>query len=191
MKKLICLMLAIILSSAAILVMLPSEAKADAASGGEYNFKEADYNVVVNAPDNYVNFRYGPGLEYGIDCRIYNGASLHISRTADNMYDGLKWGQTYYQGRWGWVSLSQTSRTGWVKSSGKWYYYDSYGTMKTGWVKVKGKWYYLNSSGVMQTGWVKVKNKWYYLNSKGVMQTGWVWIGSKQYHFNSSGVWDQ
>ena len=92
-----------------ICFLLPSIVMADAASGGEYNYQEANYDVVVSAPDGYVNFRYGPGLEYGICTPIYNGEYLHINATMDNYYDGLAWGQTIYGDQYGWVSLSQTS----------------------------------------------------------------------------------
>lgn len=97
-----------------ICFLFPSIVMADAATGGEYNYQEADYDVVVSAPDGYVNFRYGPGLEYGICCPIYNGEYLHINATMDNYYDGLAWGQTVYGGNYGWISLSQTTPVGYA-----------------------------------------------------------------------------
>ena len=92
-----------------VALTVPGIALADAASGGEYNFQEADFYVVVDAPDYYVNFRFGPGMEYGIKYPIYNGEVLHVTATSDNYNDGLWWGQVNYNGDWGWISISQTS----------------------------------------------------------------------------------
>lgn len=105
MKRLTAI-LAVLLCAA---LTVPCTALADAASGGEYNYQEADFYVVVDAPDYYVNFRYGPGMEYGIKYPIYNGEILHVTATSDNYYDGLWWGQVDYNGDWGWISISQTS----------------------------------------------------------------------------------
>ena len=99
-----------ILAAGCMISLLFSEAVlADAAVESGYNYQDAGYYVVVNAPDGYVNFRYGPGLEYGILFPIYNGEILYISTTANNLYDGLLWGQTEYEGNYGWGSISQTS----------------------------------------------------------------------------------
>ena len=93
----------------AALLLFPTSAMADAAIGGEHNYQDVDYYVVVDAPDGYVNFRYGPGLEYGINFPIYNGEILHVTGTMDNYYDGLLWGQAEYGGNYGWFSINQTS----------------------------------------------------------------------------------
>ena len=101
-----------ILITAAFVCMaltFPLNVYADAAVGGEHNFRSADYYVIVDAWDGYVNFRYGPGLEYGIYCPIYNGEVLYIQSVADNYYDGLTWGETYYDGYYGWISLTEVS----------------------------------------------------------------------------------
>ena len=76
-------------------LLFPGTAMADAAVGGEYNYQYADFYVMVDANDGYVNFRYGPGLEYGINYPIYNGEVLHIEATADNYLDGLYWGHLF------------------------------------------------------------------------------------------------
>ena len=93
----------------AALLLFPTSVMADAAIGGEHNYQDVDYYVVVDAPDGYVNFRYGPGLEYGINFPIYNGEILHVTGTMDNYYDGLLWGQAEYGGNYGWFSINQTS----------------------------------------------------------------------------------
>ena len=105
MKRIIAILVALSCLTAAF----PGIVMADAAIGGGYNYQDVDFYVVVDAPDGYVNFRYGPGMEYGINYPIYNGEVLHVFSTADNYYDGLWWGQTEYGGDWGWISLSQTS----------------------------------------------------------------------------------
>ena len=92
-----------------IFLLMPGTAMADAAITGDYNYQPGGFYVVVDAPDGYVNFRYGPGLEYGINFPIYNGEILFINTTADNYYDGLWWGQVDYNGEYGWISISQTS----------------------------------------------------------------------------------
>ena len=106
MEKRFMLIIAVVLS---ITVLFTGIAWADAAVDGGHNYQDADFYVVVDAPDGYVNFRYGPGLEYGIYEPIYNGEVLHIIQTADNYYDELSWGETPYDGRYGWVSLSQVT----------------------------------------------------------------------------------
>ena len=106
MKRIITLLAAML---CIISLAFPGTVMADAASGGEYNYQTADFYVVVDAPDYYVNFRYGPGMEYGIQYPINNGEILHVTATSDNYYDGLWWGQVEYNGDWGWISISQTS----------------------------------------------------------------------------------
>lgn len=105
MKKIIFILCSLLIS----VMLLSSVALADAAVGGEYNFQYVDYDVMVNAPDGYVNGRYGPGLEYGIQTPIYNGVILHVEATQDNYLDGLHWGRIVYEGSYMWISLSQTS----------------------------------------------------------------------------------
>ncbi|MCF0229093.1 MAG: hypothetical protein HUJ76_05295, partial [Parasporobacterium sp.] len=109
MKKHIGIIIAVICM---ICTAFPLNVMADAAGGGDYNYQYADYWVVVSAWDGYVNFRYGPGLEYGIVYPIYNGEYLHVQQTAQNMYDGLTWGQVSYGGSAGWISLTEVIATG-------------------------------------------------------------------------------
>lgn len=70
-----------------------------------------DYDVSVAAPDGGVNFRYGPGTDYGkiFSDMIPNGTRLHVSGegTAAN---GKTWGLVTYNGQMGWVFLGQTER---------------------------------------------------------------------------------
>ena len=109
-KKLVCLGLAASLMWSAPFAI---EARADAAVEGFWNTAyDVDYYVEVSAPDGGVNFRSGAGVEYGkiLNSMIPNGTMLHIEMEAraDN---GKMWGQTQYQGYWGWVALSQTKKT--------------------------------------------------------------------------------
>ena len=92
-----------------ILTALLSFAAAPAAYAQPYNYSSADMYVVVSAPDNYVNARFGPGMEYENNFPIYNGERLHVFETADNSEDGLWWGHTEYGGESVWISLSQTT----------------------------------------------------------------------------------
>ena len=117
------LMGALLAGMCMVVMLFPGTAMADAAAGGEYNYQHADFYVVVDASDGYVNFRYGPGLEYGINYPIYNGEVLYIEATADNYYDGLYWGYTTYGGDTGWISLSETS---YMEDSPDPYYADTY-----------------------------------------------------------------
>ena len=109
-KKVVCLGLAASLMWSAPFAI---EARADAAVEGFWNTAyDVDYYVEVSAPDGGVNFRSGAGVEYGkiLNSMIPNGTELHIEMEAraDN---GKMWGQTQYQGYWGWVALSQTKKT--------------------------------------------------------------------------------
>lgn len=92
-----------------ILLLFPSSVMADAAIDGGHNYQPADFYVVVDAWDGYVNFRYGPGLEYGINFPINNGEVLYVFETAENYYDELWWGHVEYGGYYGWISLTEVS----------------------------------------------------------------------------------
>jgi len=80
------------------------------------------YYATVSAPDNYLNLRTGPGISNPVIQPIYNGATLYVTATVDNSQDGLVWGWTTYNGRSGWVSMSQTTVTGMQNSSTARYY---------------------------------------------------------------------
>ena len=75
------------------------------------NDTSVNYNVQVSAPDGGVNFRYGPGVEYGkiISNMIPNGTILQVTRQA-TASNGGSWGYVNYAGYWGWIALSQVSR---------------------------------------------------------------------------------
>ena len=92
-----------------VLMLFPVSVMADAAIDGGHNYQAADFYVVVDAWDGYVNFRYGPGLEYGINFPIYNGEVLYVFETAENYYDDLPWGHVEYAGNYGWISLTEVS----------------------------------------------------------------------------------
>ncbi len=90
----------------------PADARADAESYW-YDYIDTDYEVVVAAPDGYVNFRYGPDTTYDIITRIPNGTFLMIEALGDEKRDhDFHWGQTEYNGTYGWVALSQVEPTG-------------------------------------------------------------------------------
>ena len=69
--------------------------------------------MVVSAPDGYVNFRYGPDTAYDIITQIPNGTYLTIEALGDEQRDhDYHWGETEYNGNYGWVALSQVKSTG-------------------------------------------------------------------------------
>lgn len=78
---------------------------------GNYRIRENDgtpadkylYTVIVSAPDGYVNFRKGAGLDYDIISEITNGEKLPVLSK-----DG-KWLQVKYGGEVGWVAKSQVT----------------------------------------------------------------------------------
>ena len=67
------------------------------------------YNARVYSSDGYLNFRTGPGTDYAVIQPIYNGNALRITATIYNSYDGLVWGQTYFNGMPGWVCMEPTT----------------------------------------------------------------------------------
>ena len=77
--------------------------------------------------------------------------------------------------------------TGWVYDEGSWYYCYSNGIMAKGWIKENGFWYYLEDDGKMATGWLLYDGYWYYLREDGTMATGWLTIDGKDYYFSLSG----
>ena len=93
-------------------LVLPLFVKADVAIGGDVNYRDADYYVVTDGPDGYVEMYYGPGLEYGVDYEIGNGKTLHIIETAENFYDMLEWGRAESDDYSRWVRLDHTELQG-------------------------------------------------------------------------------
>jgi len=69
---------------------------------------ETDIYVMVDADDGGVNFRAGAGIEYEklIDGMIPNGYFLHITKMKYSG-DGISWGYTEYEGKYGWVALTE------------------------------------------------------------------------------------
>ncbi|MBR4027558.1 MAG: hypothetical protein IKJ01_08420, partial [Lachnospiraceae bacterium] len=61
--------------------------------------------VIVDAPDGYVNLRYGSSTEYDIITEIQNGVQLDVYR----MDDTGKWCGIWYKDNWGWIARSQVS----------------------------------------------------------------------------------
>ncbi len=78
---------------------------------GNYRIRKNDgtpadkylYTAIVSAPDGYVNFRKGAGLDYDIISEITNGEKLPVLSK-----DG-KWLQVKYGGEVGWVAKSQVT----------------------------------------------------------------------------------
>ncbi len=64
------------------------------------------YSVTVDAPDDYVNLREGPGTDYGIIMEIRNGVVLNIY----DEFERGRWLYTQYQGEYGWIAASQVRR---------------------------------------------------------------------------------
>ena len=95
---------------AAVLFCVSSAAivSADSADPGVY-YENVDRMVTVQATDGtgYLYLRFGPGMNYDIMENIYDGTVLHISAVCQD-YDGIMWGQTQYDGRYGWVSMQHT-----------------------------------------------------------------------------------
>ena len=71
-------------------------------------YQAPDFYVIVSAQGGSLNFRTGPGLNYGAWYEIPNGQILHITNLSYNPYDGFFWGCTSYGAYTGWVSLRQT-----------------------------------------------------------------------------------
>lgn len=107
-----CLKYAIMGLICALSFLKPCDARADASSYW-YDYLDTSYEVVVSAPDGYVNFRYGPDTGYDIITQIPNGTYLTIEALGDEQRDhDYHWGQTEYNGHYGWVALSQVKSTG-------------------------------------------------------------------------------
>ena len=69
----------------------------------------ADINVQVNSPEASINFRTYPSTSSPIIMGIPNGVVLHVTGLSYNSADDLIFGQTYYNGSNGWISLRQTT----------------------------------------------------------------------------------
>ncbi len=71
---------------------------------------DVNYTVEVSAPDGGVNFRWGPGVEYGKiqESMIPNGTLLPIFKEA-TAQNGNNWGLTDYNDTSGWIALTQVS----------------------------------------------------------------------------------
>lgn len=98
--------LAFVLTFMLVLSLMPGVVLADAI--GDWNTEtEADYYVEVSAPDGYVNIRTGPDTSYDIMDKGYNGEVYHVIAE----YVRGSWVQIEFDGRIGWVALSQVERT--------------------------------------------------------------------------------
>ncbi|MBQ6603672.1 MAG: SH3 domain-containing protein [Eubacterium sp.] len=82
--------------------------------------ESVDMNVVVSAKDgtDYLYLRYGPSMDYGIICNIYDGTNLHITERTLDEGGGFYWGYCQYNDRYGWISLKHTDPAGSSGSSG-------------------------------------------------------------------------
>ncbi len=85
-------------------------ASADAADYDIRDYQVDKQKVVVQAQDGsgYLYHRYGPSMEYEILSNIYDGTVLEIEGTALDPSGNFRWGNTKYNGRWGWVSMKHT-----------------------------------------------------------------------------------
>ena len=92
----------------ALLCLLLIAAGGNAAFAQE-NYPAPDFYVRVSGAEGSINFRAGAGTSSQIYSEIRNGEILHISDMQYNRGDDLFFGNTYYQGRSGWVSLRQTT----------------------------------------------------------------------------------
>lgn len=83
---------------------------ADAADFYTRDYRNEKFTVVVQATDGsgYLYHRRGPSMDYEIYCNIYDGTVLEINGTSLDSSGEFRWGNTYYNGRWGWVSLKHT-----------------------------------------------------------------------------------
>lgn len=83
---------------------------ADAADFEMPNHTVVDYSVKVSASDGGVNMRYGPGVDRPvIISMIPNGTVLPVTAEA-KASNGKSWGFTYYDGCYGWISLTQVKK---------------------------------------------------------------------------------
>lgn len=83
---------------------------ADAADFEMPNHTVVDYSVKVSASDGGVNMRYGPGVDRPvIISMIPNGTILPVTAEA-KASNGKSWGFTYYDGCYGWISLTQVKK---------------------------------------------------------------------------------
>lgn len=109
MKRKIALLLSLVMCISVFLsVCVYADALIVDPSPIEYGYQDTDFYVVVSAPDDYVNHRFGPGLTYDPPIqRVYNGTELHIIATCENSRDGQTWGKCIVEGYEGWVSTNQ------------------------------------------------------------------------------------
>lgn len=100
-----------VLLAAVLTVLYSVPAAADAADYDVRDYKGEKFTVIVDAQDgtDFLYLRYGPSMEYEILETIYDGTVLEISGTSLDPGGAFRWGNTKYNGRWGWVSLKQTS----------------------------------------------------------------------------------
>ena len=157
-----------------------------------------------------VNFRHGPGTNYGIIRLLSTGTHVTILGTNANG----TWSRVRQGNQEGWISsgflnvLPTSASRGWVQSGGQWFFYNDNGQRHTGWLRRGERWYFLNPSsgqsghtanlphGTMRDGWVQVSGRWYFLNPRsdqsghtanlphGAMRDGWVWRNGNWYFLN-------
>lgn len=97
-----------------MILMLSLPAFADAIDYDATDWTNENYDCVVSAQDGsgYLYLRSGPGMSYSILCNIVDGVVLHIDESCTDRQDGVRWGHTYYNGKYGWVSLKHTTING-------------------------------------------------------------------------------
>ena len=94
-------------------ILVPQTIFADAAIDFYPSDTPVSYYVKVDAWDGGCNFRYGPGVSYSkiISGMIPNGTVLFVCREA-TASNGNPWGYVLYNGKYGWIALSETSYLG-------------------------------------------------------------------------------
>ena len=105
MKRNIILAVMIFVLSVGCTIITGADAMVD-----NYIPVSASYDIQVAASDGGVNFRYGPGVQYGkiLSDMIPNGVVLHVNQEAQAA-NGNTWANVYYNGYYGWVALSECS----------------------------------------------------------------------------------
>lgn len=109
MKK--CGLLAAVTALLVSLLSIP--VFADAADWSTYYDdyrEERGAKVIVQATDGsgYLYLRTGASMDYDIICNIYDGTVLEIFASCADSSGGFRWGNTCYNGQYGWISLKHT-----------------------------------------------------------------------------------
>jgi len=89
----------------AIIIALPG--LSDITHADTY-YSSPDFYAAVDSSEGEIYYRSGAGTEYAVLSMVPNGTVLHITDILYHPSDGFFWGQTFYAGCNGWISLRQT-----------------------------------------------------------------------------------